>query len=65
LNVEGVGTSPVVRRKILDARSWQGRVGREGMGDSSSVLMVEEKAGSLLDNLRDFSRQDLATLILL
>ncbi|CAM6030603.1 unnamed protein product [Sphagnum balticum] len=26
------------------------------MGDSSSVMMVEEKAGSLLDNLRDFSR---------
>jgi hypothetical protein len=26
------------------------------MGDSSSVMMVDEKAGSLLDNLRDFSR---------
>jgi hypothetical protein len=59
------GTSLVVGRKILDARSWKGRQGgREGMGDSSSVMMVEEKAGSLLDNLRDFSRQDLATLIL-
>jgi hypothetical protein len=41
-----------------------GEGGREGMGDSSSVMMVDEKAGSLLDNLRDFSRQDLATLIL-